>query len=265
MSPDLAIRFLSDRRRSLAVWAVGLTAYAAFIVSFFPSIRDSPSFATALEDYPDALKELFGGEAGFDLTSGPGFVGAELYYLALPLLLTIVAIGYGAALGAEQESGLTDLILCNPLTRRRVIVERALTIVVAVTLLAGLVTVAVAVGDAIVDLEIGLSPLLAAATGNVVLAVLHGLVALVAAAVTGKRSLAVGTATAAFALGYLLHVAAGFIDWLESARVLSPYYHATGSSPLATGWPVDNLAILLAVSAVALAAAVMAFDRKDLA
>ena len=246
------------------MWAASLAAYAAFIVSFFPSIRDSPSFATALEDYPDALKELFGGEAGFDLTSGPGFIGAELYYLALPILLAIVAIGYGAALGAEQESGLTDLILSNPLSRRRVIVERALTIIVAVGLLTGVVTLVVFIGDGFVDLDIGLSRLLAAATGNVVLAVLHGLVALTAAAATGKRTLAVGTATAVFALGYLLHVAAGFIDWLEPAKVLSPYYHATGSSPLATGWSLDNLAVLVVASSLALAAAVFAFDRKDL-
>jgi len=264
-APDLALRFLADRRRSLAVWAASLAAYAAFIVSFFPSIRDSPSFATALEDYPDALKELFGGEAGFDLTSGPGFIGAELYYLALPILLAVVAIGYGASLGAEQESGLIDLVLANPLSRRRVVAERALAIVVAVTLLAAVVTAVVAVGDELVGLEIGISALLAAATANVVLAVLHGLVALTAAAVTGKRTPAVGTATGVFALGYLLYVAAGFVDWLEPGRVLSPYWHATASSPLATGWSLGDLTVLVAASAAVFVAAVFAFDRKDLA
>lgn len=263
-APDLTLRFLADRRRSLFVWAASLAAYALFMVAFFPSIRDSPSFATALEDYPDALKEIFGGEAGFDLTSGPGFIGTELYYLAIPILLAVVAIGQGASLGADQESGLVDLILANPLTRRRVVLERALAMAAAVVVLTASVSVVVAIGDPIVGLDIGLGNLLATSMATAALALLHGFVALAVAGATGRRGVAIGAATAVFAAGYLINVAAGLVDSLGWAKPLSPYHHATGASPLATGWDGSGLAVLVVVGVAVLVAAVALFERRDL-
>lgn len=261
---DLAARFLTDRLRGLVGWSLGLSVYAILVVSIFPTIRDSAAFTAALEDYPDAIKELVGGEAGFDLTSGPGFLGAELYYLVLPLLLAIVAIGYGAAFGAEQESGLVDLILANPIRRRRLVLERALAIVVAVLALTSVVGVVVWISGGIVDLGIAIGNLIAGSVAIALLVVFHGMVALAVAAIFGRRAVAVGFATVLFAAGYLLSVAGGLLDWLEPAKIFSPYHQATGSIPLANGWSAGHLLVLAIESLAVLAVAVVGFERRDL-
>lgn len=260
---SLASRLLGDRARGLAGWAAGLVAYTLLIVSIFPTIRDSESFAAALEDYPDALKELLGGDVGFDLTSGPGFIGAELYYLVLPLLLVVVAIGHGAALGADQESGLLDLILANPVRRRTVVLSRALAMLVAVTGLTAVVAVTVWIAGPVVELGIGTGNLVAASLGTIGLVMVHGLLALATAAVTGRRSLAIGIPTVLFAAGYLLNVAAGVLDWVEPLTVLSPYNQATADSPLAAGLAVGSAVALAVESLLILAVAVVVFDRRD--
>ncbi|MEM7322043.1 MAG: ABC transporter permease subunit [Actinomycetota bacterium] len=264
MATELARRFVVDRIRSTIGWVIGLGLYTGLIVSFFPSIRDSQSYEAALEDYPDALKEFFGGDAGFQLTTGPGFINAQLFAFMVPLLLAVVAIGYGAALGGEQQSGLIDLVLANPIRRRRVIVERAVAMLATIFLLAFTVLLVVTVLGRMVDLGIDFSRLAAATVATVLVVMVHGLVALAVAGATGSRSVAVGSATVIFAAGYLLNALSGLVGWLEPMRVLSPYYHAVGPLPLLEGWALPNLVVLVALCFLVLAAGVVLFERRDL-
>ncbi len=265
MSIDLALRYLVDRARGLTGWLVALVFYCALIVAFYPSIRGSEAYAAALDDYPEAFKEFFGGETTFQLTTGPGFINAQLYSLMVPLLLSIVAIGAGAAIGSDQRNGLLDLILANPVPRWRVVVERALAMAAIVVGLAAAAMVSVVVVGALVDLGVGVNELAAATAATVLIVLLHGFSALAVAAATGRRSLAVGTATAVFASGYLLQSLAGIVDTIEPFRVLSPFYHAVGTSPLFHGWRWPNLGLLVGLCGIVLAVAVYSFERRDLA
>lgn len=264
MHLELAERFFVDRLRGLLAWVAGLVAYCLLIVAVFPSIRDSAGYEAAIEDYPDALMEFFGGADGVQLTTGPGFVNAQLYSLIVPLLLAIVAIGAGASLAADERSGLLDLILANPVRRRRVVLERAAAMTATQLVLAATVLVVVVGVGALVDLGVGIGPLVAASTATVLLVVFHGFVALAVAAATGSRSVAIGTATVIFAGGYLLNALAGIVEALDRFRVLSPYHHAIGTTPVVDGWAPANLAVLVALVVAALATAVAAFDRRDL-
>lgn len=264
MSIDLAARFFLDRGRGLIAWLLGLVSYCALIGVFYPSVRDSEAYEAALDDYPDALKEFFGGESTFQLTTGPGFINAQLYSFMVPLLLSIVAIGAGAAIGSEQRSGLIDLVLSNPVPRWRVVVERALAIAATVVILALAVMGSVAAVGAVVDLGIGVNELAAVTTASVLIVLLHGFTALAVAAATGRRSLAVGAATVVFAAGYLLQSLAGIVDAIEPYRVLSPYHHAMGTNPLFEGWAWANLGLMAALCGLVLALAVFLFQRRDL-
>ncbi len=64
-------RSLRDRRRSLTGWALGIAVYVGLIVAFWPSIRGSSEISKAIENYPDVMKEFFGGAAAFDYAT-PG-------------------------------------------------------------------------------------------------------------------------------------------------------------------------------------------------
>ena len=264
MSLEITERTVLDRRNGLLGWSVGLIAYVVLLASLFPTIRDSAGFAEAMEDYPDALKELLGGDAALDITSGPGFLNAELYTLMLPLLLVVVAIGMGASLASDQQRSMTDLILATHVSRRRLIAERCVAMAVALTGLAALVVASILVAEPIVSLEVSTSNLLAATVAVGLLVLLHGLVALGVAAATGSRGTAIGVATALFAAGYVATIFGGLISWLEPTRALSPYHHALGSNPLVNGWALGHLAILAGACAVTGAATVAVFEQRDL-
>jgi ABC-2 type transport system permease protein len=115
MAVELARRGLLDHRRALAGWCLGVTGYEALVCSIFPSIKGSADFEKLVQHYPDALKSLLGIGQGGSITSGAGFVDAELFSLMLPLFVLVLAIGSGArAFAGEEESGRLELILPTP-------------------------------------------------------------------------------------------------------------------------------------------------------
>ena len=258
-------RSLHDRRRSLISWGLGIGVYVALIVAFWPSIRGSSEITKAIENYPDAMKEFFGGAAAFDYTRPGGFLNTQLFSLILPLLIAIFAIGYGAsALASVQQNTTLDVELALPLRRSRIVTEKTVALaagVTSLTVLSGLVILAV---GALVDLHIGAANVAAACTGAGLIALLHGLLALDVGAATGNRALALGVSTAAFVAGYLIQALSGLVDGIEPLRNVSPLYHANGTIPINTGFPLWHHFVLGAVCALLAVVAVRLFERRDI-
>ena len=111
-----------ESRRSLIGWSVGVAAYVALILAVFPSISHNAALSEAVKGYPDAVRKLF---AVGDFTTGPGYLRAELFSFVVPLLLLIPAVLWGsAAVAGEEEHRTIDLVLANPIARRRFVIEK---------------------------------------------------------------------------------------------------------------------------------------------
>ncbi|MEM7287146.1 MAG: ABC transporter permease subunit [Actinomycetota bacterium] len=259
----LARQDLADRSRSLVGWGVGIMAYAGLMLALYPSVRDSEAFAAAVEDYPDVLQEFLGGAGALDITSGPGFLQAEVFGLVLPLLLTVAAIGVGARLATDQRSGLLDLVMANPVRRRQLVAERALVLVAVVVVLTACAGVVIGLLSGPVDLSVGGIELLAALVATAVLAAFHGAVALLIAARTGDRTLAITGASGVFTVGYVVAGLGGIIDWLEPGRRVSPHHLTVGGLPLRDGFELGVLGVAAAAAALVWLA-LEAFERRDL-
>jgi ABC-2 type transport system permease protein len=257
-------RGLHDRRRGLIGWALGIAAYVVLQTSFYPSVQDS-QLQRAIARYPKELKAFFGGAQSFDFSTGRGYLDVELFSLVVPALLVIAAIGFGAAaLAGEQEGGTLELLLANPLTRRRVVLEKTIGLGVTVTVLAIVVFVALTVMNPIVDLGVGLADLGAACLGAALVGFGFGMVAMLVGAASSSRAVAIGVPAALFVASYLLVGLAGLVAWLEPFRIVSPLHHATGTHPLTNGLPVANFALLAAWCVAAVVATGAVFERRDL-
>ena len=88
--------------------------------------------------------------------------------------------------------------------------------------------------------------------------------AMAVGAATGRRSAAIGTATALLAVGYVFSGLGGLVSWLEPVRSVSPYSRAIGTSPLLNGWAFGSLVYLLALIGVVLFATIASFERRDI-
>ena len=64
-------------------------------------------------------------DEGGDITSGAGYLDAELLSLMLPLLVIVLAIGSGARTYAgEEEGGRLELVFSYPLRRRNAVLAK---------------------------------------------------------------------------------------------------------------------------------------------
>jgi len=262
---DLATRTLADHRRSLIAWAVGIGLYVALIVVVWPSIRDSTQLSKAFTDYPDTLKELFGGNASFDFATSAGYLNAELFSLMYPLFLTVFAIAFGAStLAGEEERGLLDLVLSHPVRRDRLVTEKAVAMVVALAVLAVATGTTMLVVGAVVDLGASTSRVVAAVVGSALVALVAGAVALLVGAWRGHRAAAIGAAAVIFGAGYLVQVLSALVDAFDPLRWLSPMYLANGTMPIRTGWPWARYGVLVVVAVLLVAAARAVFTRRDI-
>lgn len=256
-------RTFHEHRRSILVWSASLFILALVMSSLYPTIRSNPQLATLHETYPKALRSLFGIT---DLTTGIGYIRAELFSLVAPLLLIVLAVLWGGDLIAgEEDRGTIDILLANPISRGRVLLEKWAAMALGVTAVGTALAAGLAVAIPSVDLHIAVSGVAAAVVSVVFLALLFGTIALGVGAATGRRGMARGSAAALAVVAYLVSSLSDLVGWLKPVRPVSPWYHALGVDPLANGFSAVHLVAPLGLTALTLALAVYAFNRRDLA
>jgi ABC-2 type transport system permease protein len=263
----VAARLVRDRRWSTLWWALGFVGLIVFTVALYPSIRDQPSFDELLADLPEAFRSVIGYDAAVPLRSPAGYLQARLFSTLAPLLAVVFGIGAGArAIGGTEEAGTLELLLANPVTRSRVLLERYLA---TFGLLAGLVAV---FGLALLVLGPPFEALDGIPTANVIgacgavfsLGLLHGSLAFTVGAVAGRRGVAVALATAAAVAGYLVETVLAAAGDLGTVRQLSPWHWYLDRNLLAEGPASAAVVVPLAISAVLVGVAWAMFRRRDL-
>lgn len=257
---------LYDYRRGMLGWGIGAFLLIMVMGSFYPSIIGMEGLDELLADYPEALLSLFGMEAGLDFTTAIGYLETEIFSFIVPLTM----IGFGVAVGAravagEEERGTIGLTLARPVTRTRFVLAKAGALAILTTALGAVVLLALLLAGPVFDLVVPVENLAAAMSSTTALAILFGLAALAAGAGTGRRAVASATGWGLGIAAYLWNGLAPLTRGLEDLAWLSPYEWALGEKPLRAGFDLAGLGWIALVSALVLAVAVVAFDRRDLA
>ncbi|UZG59632.1 ABC transporter permease [Rhodococcus opacus] len=260
-------RFLEDRRRSMVWWSGGVAAYVGVNNAFYPTIKNVTGIENLVKDLPDAFKTLIGSSDQILITSPAGYLQGRLFGLILPVLLLIFAVGAGAyAIGGSEEDGTLELLLSNPVTRGRVLIERFVA-VVALSLGLGIVaTASLLAFSPPFGLLGGVSipGLVAAVFAATVFGLMHGAIAFAAGAWTGRRSVAIATAATVAVAGNLLNAVAASSESFHFLRFASPWHWYGGRNMLAQGIALEPFLAPIAVSVVCAAVAWWSFRRRDL-
>lgn len=263
----LAGRFLLDRRRAATWWALGVLLLMVLTVSFWPSIRGDDQFDELIRDMPQAIRAMVGAQEGIAFTSAPGYLHGRLFAMLFPVVLVVFGIGLGArAIGGAEEEGTIEPVLAQPVTRRRVAVERWVAVAALVVLLGALGAVSLLVLAPLVDLldDIGIGHLLAATLALLALALLHTSLAFSVGCVTGRRGAAQAVAGGVAVAGYVLYGLASATEAARPARFVSPWYWYLDENLLVT-WPGATALVVPVLLAIALlVGGIRHFERRDL-
>jgi ABC-2 type transport system permease protein len=263
MPTEVLVQSVRERGRSLLWWTLGIVGLVGVTVAFYPSIRGDAGLSNFGEDLPESLRALFvGGE--LDLASPVGYLNSQIYAALAPLLFLVFSIGAGAgAVAGEEERGALDLLLAEPVRRRDYVVQRFLALAALVAGLAVVLLATVALGSALVDLDIGFDKLLAASVSVALLAVLFGAVALAVGAIRPGRAAAIAAAAGLAVAAWLLDGLGQAVDALDPVRPLSPFYQALGRNPLRDGVPWTGWAVLLVGTLLLVVVAAVGLERRD--
>ncbi len=264
MPVELFRRGVADRMRSLAFWCAGVSGYIVVVSAIFPSLKGSADLDKLLKDYPDALKQLLGISGAGSLSSGAGFLDAELFGLMLPILVLVMAVAGGAGLFAgEEDAGRLELVLSYPVRRSSAVVAKGAAVAVEVAALCVTAGVAIAIVDPIFGLALSFRHLAVAILELALVGLFYGWVALAAGAATGNRTVALGAAAGFAAVGYLVAGLHSLAGWLEPFRFLSAFWWL-GASPLENGIDGRGVLVVAAASAAALSLGAVLVGRRDL-
>ncbi|RKR87466.1 ABC-2 type transport system permease protein [Micromonospora pisi] len=254
---------LFDSRRSLVGWTLAIVAVGAMYASFWPTMQ-TPEMAEALAAYPEGLLEAFNYT---DLTSAAGYLGGAVFGLLVPLLVTVFAIATGTrAVAGDEEAGTLDLLLAHPVGRVRLALHRFAALLVGLVLIGGLLGLAMIglSGPAGFD-GVGAGELLATSAQLVLFGATFGALAFAVGAATGSRGAALGGSAGVAVLAYLANAVLPQVDGLAWLQNLSPFHWYLDGDPLVNGLQTTGPLLLLATTAVLVAAGTYLFTRRDVA
>ncbi|MEV6276222.1 ABC transporter permease subunit [Nocardia sp. NPDC051832] len=258
MTRSIFTQTLTEQRRGLIGWSVGLAIVPMLYLPSYQSLKEQGS----LDIQQNKMYEAMGLS---DFASATGYLNATVFSLMGLILLLIFAVTFAARSVTQEENGMLDLLLAQPINRISLLAQRFAALAVQTAIVTTILLLSVMAGASQGKMDIPAGNIAAASVGLGLLALVVGAITLLVGAVTGKRALTLGLASLVAVGGYLANNLGGMSESTEWLRKLSPFYYANGDSPLVNGFNILHLTVLVVLAAAALAAALGAFDRRDLA
>lgn len=254
-----------QRRWSTMWWSFGVFAFLFINLVFYPTFKNQAAdLEKSFQNLPDAALQLFGGSA--DFFSPVGFLNSQVFFLMLPLLLSILAISLGSGLIGREEDDMTiEMLLARPLSRARLLSSKVIAGlgVMGIVTLAAIVTVVVSV--VLFDIDVPMSRVALATLNCFLLATSTGAVAFLLSATGRARNAAIGLGALIGIGGYLVVSLSNTVDWLKGPSKIFPFNYYQSEAILRGTYHWVNALFFIAVIAACGILSLIAFRRRDIA
>ena len=170
-----------------------------------------------------------------------------------------------AAVAGEEDRHTLDMLLANPVSRGRVLMEKLAAMAAGIVLLAGVTGAALLIESPMADMRLPAGPIIAAMVHLALLAVVFGTPVGAIGAATGNLTAARAVPAVVAVVAHIVNGLGPQVSWLEPFQKSSPFYQYAGHDPLVNGLSVP--AVLVAVGTIAVLAVigVAGFRRRDVA
>ena len=217
---------------------------------------------TTFEQLPEQLMALFGGG---DMSTPEGWYTLETFGLMAPVAVILVTVVMGAgALAGEESRRTMGLLLACPISRSRVVFEKAIPMVLFAFLVGFATFAGVALGSLIADLGMSIGNIAATATLQVLVGLVFGSLAFALSAGTGRTSISIYGAVGAALFFHLVNSFGALNDGIADLAWLTPFHYYLGNDPLNSGMDWVNAAVLAVLSVVLIGLSVGLFQRRDI-
>jgi ABC-2 type transport system permease protein len=256
-------KWLWDSRRSLLGWTLAILFVGCGYAAFWPTMNNE-ELQELLENYPQAILEALNYT---DIASPEGYLGATVYGLIVGLLMIVFTVAAGTrTIAGEEEAGILDLTLSQPVSRVSMALQRIAAVITAIVVIVAVFWLAMLVlaGPAQFE-DIPAARFAAMHLHLALFATLFATLAFAAGAATGRRAWAYVVGAGAALLAYALSGLLPQLEGLEWVKDYSAFTWLNGSSPLSNGADLAHLGIMAGLSLLFVAVGTWAFRRRDVA
>lgn len=256
----ITAKTFSDHQ-GLMVTVAALLCYCGILIPPMYNLLPA-SFTEVMGELPDAMIAAIG---GVDMSTPTGWIQGETFSLVIPIaFIAVLAVVGSRALAGEEADHTMGLLLASPISRAKVVADKALAML-AYALILGVVTFATnAIGIAIGGLDVSIANLLAITALGTLLGLVFGAVALALSAATGRVSIAVYGAAGLGVMSYFVDSFFPLSDSFAPWATVSPFHYYLGSDPLTNGMAWGDASILATLVVALVALAIPLFNRRDL-
>jgi ABC-2 type transport system permease protein len=251
------VRFqFREQRKTALFWAIGLTIYCGLIVAIYPQVKD----AIDISLIPANMREAFNIN---DFTQLASFLSSELFGVILPLLLPFFGmITLSGLIAGAEERGRLDLLLGNPIPRWHLVIGSFAVVASYLLLLVGVIGSVILLVASALDLDLTARQACRAAFALWPVALVFSSLALALSAIVRQRAVALGSPAATVFLMFLTNVIGRLAPPVSGVRYLSVHHYYGNAIVDGLWW--SGAGVLLLATALLVAVAVLAFNRRDI-
>lgn len=243
-------------------WSCGLIAALCLYLPLFPSLGGDSSMQQLINQLPAEFTAAIGYQ---QITTGAGYTQSTFFGLLGYLLISIPAISWGTqAIGADEERGTLELTLAHGVSRTQLILQRWTALALRLLGLSIVVGVTISLLNGPSQLELTVSGIASASGALWAAALLSGSAALMAGALTGRRTASLLGGAGIAVVGYVLNAVGNQSESLHWLRRFSPVHWAFGAEPLRHGFDAGGMALLLGTAAALLLIGTLWFRVRDI-
>ena len=254
-----------QRRWSIMWWSIAVVGFILINLVFYPTFKDQAAeLDKSLSQLPESAKALFAGSG--DFASPVGYLNSQIFFLMLPMLLTILTIGLGSSIVAKEErEGTVELLLARPVSRNKLLISKSLAAIVILILVSTLAFITTAITVKLVDLIVPLRYIAAATFSSVILAMCFGAIAFVITILSKtSKTASIGIATFIAFGGYIISSLSTTVDWLKTPSKFFPAYYYKPESILHGNIEWQYLLFPISIIVVSAIVSWWSFNRRDI-
>ncbi|MHC1605162.1 MAG: ABC transporter permease subunit [Candidatus Methanofastidiosia archaeon] len=262
----ITIHNLKNSWKGMLLLNLSFIVLAVMVITIYPTIKGSLGMQDYINNLPEPFLAMFG-RSGLDITTVEGYLNTELYQWGWVLLLGVYfAFISSSLISREIENKTIDMLLSNPVSRGRVLLENFLGLAPAIILINITTPLAILGCARYINESIDTSYLfythLASIPYLLAACALGLLFSVIFDEVRKANTLAIGTVFGMYIIEALSLLSE---KYSVIGKISFTHYYDPGRILIQHNMDITGMTVLSFLTAVFLVIAILYFQRKDIA
>ncbi len=261
MTLAVFIQTLKDKARGNILAILLILVFITYMVMMFPEVQKITGIDEIMKN--PAFQALLGKTP--DFTSFDGFMSMEAFGLTSLVICGYVGFLTASFLAGEIEMKTIDLLLAQPVTRVRLVIDRYGALVPVIVLLVLAMLAGVFIGTKYMNIDASYQWFACALAFMGLFMLAFGAISLFISAIMSDGRIAGIVSLGLLIVMYFMETVGESVEKLAIVRSLSLFHYARYSEILVYhDLSIVNIAVLIGIAIAFVALAVIAFRRRDI-